>query len=132
MTCEQVGALRSGWWCADTAAPSPSLHRQAEESCPGLKTIVYTRNAVGDDEPEHPTSMGSLQVLSFSAVMGLGRSQPVPFAEPTPQHLGLIMFTSGSTGTPKGVMLKHSSIVAAVAGLEDYFCAGVSQRATSE
>ena len=39
------------------------------------------------------------------------------YSEPTPEHVGLIMYTSGSTGKPKGVMLKHSAIVAAVAGL---------------
>lgn len=70
------------------------------------------------------------KVVSFAQVCAVGRATPVPFVEPSPQHVGLIMFTSGSTGKPKGVMLKHSSIVAAVAGLEDYFCAQVSNAST--
>jgi long-chain acyl-CoA synthetase len=96
--------------------------KQAETECPGLTTIVYTRNGVEPELPEHPATMNAVQVVSYAGVLALGKASPCPFAEPSPQHVGLIMFTSGSTGKPKGVMLKQSSIVAAVAGLEDFFC----------
>jgi len=107
------------------------IAKECGPQCPKLRTIVYTRLCTEDEAQEHPNMMGDLQVLSMSAVMELGRRNPVPYADPTPEHIGLIMYTSGSTGKPKGVMLKHSSIVASMAGLEDYFME-LSPRATNE
>jgi long-chain acyl-CoA synthetase len=106
--------------------------KECGSQCPNLRTIVYTRLCVEEQAPEHPNMMGDLQVLSMAAVMDLGRRNPIGYAEPTPEHVGLIMYTSGSTGKPKGVMLKNSSIVASMAGLEDYFCSSVGNRATNE
>jgi len=110
----------------------PRVAKQAAAECPHLRTIVYTRLSVEASEPDWPTHMGDIQTLSFGAVVALGQAQPFAFSEPAPEHVGLIMYTSGSTGKPKGVMLTHSSIVAAAAGLEDYFCGMGSVRATCE
>lgn len=103
-----------------------------QDSCPGLQTIVYTRLNVEHDKPPPNRSAGRLNVISFDEVVNAGKAHPeIEETPPTPDHVGLIMYTSGSTGTPKGVMLKHSSITASVAGLEAYFNDNVSKRATN-
>lgn len=58
-----------------------------------------------------------LTILSFDDIRKLGEDNPVPPVPPAPSDLACIMYTSGSTGTPKGVPLKHSNIIAAVAGV---------------
>jgi len=107
------------------------LAKMMEGSCPELRTIIYTRNCVEAESPEHPESMGRLTVLSMDKVMQLGEQKKFPFVEPEKESVALIMYTSGSTGKPKGVMLTHRSIVASVSGLEGYFL-DFSKRATSQ
>lgn len=41
--------------------------------------------------------------------------EPVP---PTEDDLACIMYTSGSTGPPKGVLLKHKTVISAIAGVD--------------
>jgi len=101
------------------------------ETQPCLKTIIYTRNYVEEDKPALAGEIGSVRVLSMEEVVNMGKSAGMEPSPPTPDHVGLIMYTSGSTGKPKGVMLKQSTICAGIAGLENYFCENVSDRATS-
>jgi long-chain acyl-CoA synthetase len=56
-------------------------------------------------------------IWSFEEFMRLGDElvEPVP---PNPEGLMCIMYTSGSTGPPKGVLLKHSTVVASIAGVD--------------
>lgn len=103
--------------------------------CPNLKAIIYTRNCVEEDKPEKPETIGSLRIFSMAAIRNAAPAvaDMHAYSEPTAEHVGLIMYTSGSTGKPKGVMLKHSAIVAAIAGLENHLNRdGLSHRATSE
>jgi long-chain acyl-CoA synthetase len=102
-----------------------------DAACPRLTHVVYTRHGVEAGAPELAKQLGRLHVLAMADVVALGVASPCAFEPPTPDHVGVIMYTSGSTGKPKGVMLKHSALVASVAGLEDYFCGAVGPRATS-
>jgi long-chain acyl-CoA synthetase len=97
--------------------------KACEEACPNLKSIVFTKNYCTEDEiaAGHPETIGRLNIFSMDKVIEQGRNSPCDFAEPTGDHIGLIMYTSGSTGKPKGVMLKQSAICAAIASLEGYF-----------
>lgn len=58
-----------------------------------------------------------VKVISFEELKKLGEESPSDPVPPTADDLCCIMYTSGSTGTPKGVPLKHSNVVAAVAGV---------------
>lgn len=60
-----------------------------------------------------------IKFVSFDELVAIGNKahneiDPHP---PKPEDLSCIMYTSGSTGDPKGVTLKHSNIVAGVAGV---------------
>ncbi|KAF1948834.1 acetyl-CoA synthetase-like protein [Byssothecium circinans] len=59
-----------------------------------------------------------LKVISFDELLGLGREHPTEPVAPKPEDLACIMYTSGSTGTPKGVLIKHSNVIAAIAGVD--------------
>ncbi|KAF3767740.1 acetyl-CoA synthetase-like protein [Cryphonectria parasitica EP155] len=59
----------------------------------------------------------NVKVLSFEDLRKSGEENPVDPVPPKPEDLCCIMYTSGSTGTPKGVPLKHSNVVASVAGV---------------
>lgn len=59
----------------------------------------------------------NVKVISFDELRKLGEDNPSDPVPPDPEDLCCIMYTSGSTGTPKGVPLKHSNVVAAVAGV---------------
>ena len=86
--------------------------------CPALKAVIYTMNCVEEGAPAKPEFIADLRVMSMDAVVAsAGSTTDNDYSPPTAEHVGLIMYTSGSTGKPKGVMLKHSAIVAAVAGL---------------
>lgn len=90
--------------------------------CDSLKTCIYTRKDVARSEPALTNDdFPGMKVISFDEVVALGKANPVAFAAPSPESLGLIMYTSGSTGKPKGVMLTHKSITAAAGGLEGIF-----------
>ena len=75
-----------------------------EKSCESLKTIIYSRNyteaeakPVGEAYSKELAGCG-LKVLSVDEVMELGDSgkhKTVTFAEPTPDHVGLIMCVGG-------------------------------------
>ncbi|CAN8102125.1 unnamed protein product [Discula destructiva] len=63
------------------------------------------------------TAYPNVKVISFDDLKKLGEENPADPVPPKPEDLCCIMYTSGSTGTPKGVPLKHSNVVAAVAGV---------------
>eukprot|EP00980_Cylindrotheca_fusiformis_P023314 scaffold10345_cov158-Cylindrotheca_fusiformis.AAC.6 len=88
---------------------------------PTLKTIVYTNDLVGkDEEVELPDAPNGLKVFSFDEFVESGDPSKFPIIPPTPDTTAVIMYTSGSTGKPKGVVIKHCSVVGAVASAE-YF-----------
>lgn len=60
------------------------------------------------------------KVLSFREVEELGAKKPAAPEPPRPADLSTIMYTSGTTGNPKGVMITHESLVAAIAGCNQY------------
>lgn len=84
-----------------------------------IKTVIWNsqhkvnQNHVDKLKAAYP----HITVMSFEELRELGKANPVEPVPPKPEDLCCIMYTSGSTGTPKGVPLKHSNVVAAVAGV---------------
>jgi len=91
-----------------------------KDKTPTLHTIIYSTNNSTDTKPEGVDG-SSIKVLSVDEVIKMGSGEPVKFNPPTPDHVAVIMYTSGSTGKPKGVIIKHSSMVASVAGIGKKF-----------
>jgi long-chain acyl-CoA synthetase len=88
---------------------------------PLIRSIVYNEEPLESIYQEHIDQLKAehpdVALWSFKDFMKLGDElvEPVP---PNPEDLMCIMYTSGSTGPPKGVLLKHSTVVAAIAGVD--------------
>ena len=84
-----------------------------------IKFVIY--NSDGEVKKENieklKSSHNHLIVLSFEELRTLGESNPVDPVPPAPDDLCCIMYTSGSTGPPKGVLMKHSAVIASIAGV---------------
>ena len=66
------------------------------KECPTLKAIIYTRNYTTAESPAHPAKVNGVKVLSMDEAVELGKANPTPMEAPTPDHVGLIMYTSGA------------------------------------
>lgn len=84
-----------------------------------IKHVVWnSQNKVKQEHIDKLTSAyPNVKVISFDDLKKLGEEHPTDPVPPKPEDLCCIMYTSGSTGTPKGVPLKHSNVIAAVAGV---------------
>ena len=84
-----------------------------------IKFVFYNTNV--EVKQEHIDKIKNaydyVTVLSFEELRQLGENNPVDPVPPEPDDLCCIMYTSGSTGTPKGVPLKHSAVLASIAGV---------------
>lgn len=93
-----------------------------------LRSTAHVTSVIYNEDPLQPLSHEDLDqfnehhpniaLYSFADFVTLGTSSPTPPVPPTPSDLMCIMYTSGSTGPPKGVLLKHSTVVAATAGVD--------------
>lgn len=84
-----------------------------------IRTVIWnSQHQVKQDHIDKiKAAYPNVEVMSFDELRALGKENPVEPVPPKPEDLCCIMYTSGSTGTPKGVPLKHSNVVAAVAGV---------------
>lgn len=60
-----------------------------------------------------------VKMITFDALMDLGKANPAESTPPAPEDVCCIMYTSGTSGTPKGVVLHHRAIVSGIAGAHD-------------
>lgn len=96
----------------------PTLTNVLKDATEIRHVVWNSQNKVKQEHIDKLTAAyPNVKVISFDDLKKLGEenaSEPVP---PQADELCCIMYTSGSTGTPKGVPLKHSNVVAAVAGV---------------
>ncbi len=69
-----------------------------------LRAVIFL-----SDEPPHTD--GSLNILNFSQLLGLGREYSLQPVQRTRNDIATLIYTSGTTGQPKGVMLTHGNLM---------------------
>ena len=103
-------------FCDPTLLPTVSNVLKAASD---IKFVIYNTNV--DPRQEHIDKIKGtydyITILSFDELRQLGEKNPADPVPPKPDDLCCIMYTSGSTGTPKGVPLKHSAVLASIAGV---------------
>ncbi|KAL1861425.1 hypothetical protein VTK73DRAFT_7117 [Phialemonium thermophilum] len=96
----------------------PTLANVLKDATEIRFVIWNSQNQVKQEHVDQlKTAFPHITVLGFEELRKLGEENPVDPVPPKPEDLCCIMYTSGSTGTPKGVPLKHSNVVAAIAGV---------------
>ena len=83
-----------------------------------MQFVIYNEGDVDQANIDKiKESNSAITLLSYEDLRKLGEDHPVDTVPPSPDDICCIMYTSGSTGTPKGVPLKHSAVLAAIAGV---------------
>ena len=83
---------------------------------PSLKNIIYTKDAIADDETiEMPCAPSDTTIVSMTDFIASGDVSKYPPSPPKSTSMAVLMYTSGSTGKPKGVVITHASLIAAIA-----------------
>jgi long-chain acyl-CoA synthetase len=84
---------------------------------PSLEFVVVNHTSTTDvDTNDFRDRFPRTRLLSYDELKQLGEDNPTKHVPPRPEDLACVMYTSGSSGAPKGVTIRHSAIVAAVAG----------------
>lgn len=96
----------------------PTLTNVLKDATEVRHVVWNSQNKVKQEHIDKLTAAyPNVKVISFDDLKKLGEENPSEPVPPQADDLCCIMYTSGSTGTPKGVPLKHSNVVAAVAGV---------------
>lgn len=83
---------------------------------PSLKAIIASTYEMTSDAVI-PQSSKDLCIISSDDLMKLGQSSKFDVVPPRPSDVAVVMYTSGSTGKAKGVVMRHSQLVAGIAGM---------------
>lgn len=96
----------------------PTLTNVLKDATEIRHVVWNSQNKVKQEHIDKLTAAyPNVKVISFDDLKKLGEENPSEPAPPQADDLCCIMYTSGSTGTPKGVPLKHSNVIASVAGV---------------
>lgn len=94
------------------------------EKMPTLRTIIASTHELPQGtggaeiyKPNSKSNNNKVQVVTFEDVLKLGQDSNFETKPPKPSDVAVIMYTSGSTGKPKGVVMKHSHLIAGLAGM---------------
>jgi len=84
-----------------------------------IKFVIYNNDGEVKQGNLHKlkSTHDYVTILSFEELRNLGETNPTDPVPPKPDDLCCIMYTSGSTGPPKGVPIKHSAVLASIAGV---------------
>ena len=84
-----------------------------------IKFVIYNSDgeAKKEDIDKLKITYNYLTMMSFEELRQLGEKHPIDPVPPAADDLCCIMYTSGSTGAPKGVLMKHSAVIASIAGV---------------
>ncbi len=100
-----------------------------EKNIPALRGVVSIGEV--DEAVRKRIEKCGIRVITFAALLDLGKANPVESRPPGPEDVCCIMYTSGTSGTPKGVVLHHRAIVSGVASAHDLIAQaklGISER----
>ncbi|KAF1813307.1 long-chain-fatty-acid-CoA ligase-like protein [Eremomyces bilateralis CBS 781.70] len=97
----------------------PQLHMPLKDATSLTHVIYDTAVEVKREDIDNlKAAFPHITVHSWEELRKLGEDNPIDPIPPKPEDLCCVMYTSGSTGPPKGVLVKHSSVVAAIAGVD--------------
>ena len=68
---------------------------------------------------------------TYDALLGAGKSKPVPAIHPDGEDIAGFIYTSGTTGEPKGVKLSHDNFASNVSAVHDLFDMETEDRSLS-
>lgn len=88
------------------------------DEVPTIKHVVYDNTVTPkiEDLDVIRDRYPGIQLLSLEELRNMGKETPVEPVPPLASDIACIMYTTASDGSPKGVPLKHSNIIASIAG----------------
>mmetsp|Transcript_129619 Transcript_129619/g.276456 ORF Transcript_129619/g.276456 Transcript_129619/m.276456 type:complete len:694 (-) Transcript_129619:36-2117(-) len=106
---------------ATTVVVDVSLLKALAEVLPKWKGVkhVVTLTPCEASAAAQVKARGAVNLHSVDELVEMGRTWSFSPKLPQPEDVAVIMYTSGASGARKPVVLQHSSMVAALAGLEE-------------
>lgn len=99
-------------------------------ACPYFQAVVLVDGVTANASAM--AQQAGLEVYSFAKVEAVGAhridTQGFQHRPPSGKDVFTFCYTSGTTGDPKGALLTHENLIAAVAGVKDYFPLTINDR----